>query len=82
MTKQEVLRHHPRAKCICNEGIYMVVAWDMFFVVGPLLGQGRSADEAWGNVRIPIKVTPEMALAVLHGGQYFRKHRSKCKGRA
>ena len=77
--KEKRLPEHPRAKCIHHGEIFIVVAWDAFFAVGPLLGQGSTEDEAWESAGRPTmaSVMPTVNAAVLSGERYFRKHRGK-----
>jgi hypothetical protein len=49
--KEQVKRNFPRAKCIRALNVYMVLAWDAFFAVGPLLGCGYSVESGWEDAK-------------------------------
>lgn len=79
MGKEKVLQKNPRAKCIRYGGIFMVLAWDAFFAVGPLLGQGYTADEAWESAARDRTATApkQVDQAIRSAERYFRNHTGK-----
>ncbi len=79
MSEALVRREHPRAKCIHSNGIYIVVAWDAFFSVGPLLGQGYSRDEAWSSAARPTTQIDMRKIdsTILQAKFFFRRHRGR-----
>lgn len=75
--KIEVRKWFPRSQCVRRGSIYMIVEWDAFFAVGPLLGQGNTPDEAWGSVSIPRPIPATVSSAVLMGENFFRGTRGR-----
>lgn len=75
--KSEVKKWFPASKQIFRGGIYMIVEWDAFFAVGPLLGQGSTPEEAWSSVSIPRPIPATVNSAVLMGENFFRGTRGR-----
>jgi hypothetical protein len=56
IAKEKVKRQFPGAKCIRQKNVYMILEWDAFFLIGPVLGCGYSSNEAWKDAE-KTKVT-------------------------